>query len=115
MMMTCASRPTATQSDDGTLDYHGLNITKEVMWDLAETVTGRREMLDSSQNAICDEGAACCLCSLHALMMNGAHGSGREEGLRLYRAALRREASVWTRSAAVLIYLRLTIRRQAQK
>ena len=33
------------QSDGGTLDYRGFNITKEVMLDLAEEVTGRRELL----------------------------------------------------------------------
>ena len=32
------------QSDNGTLDYRGFNITKEVMLNLAEEVTGRREL-----------------------------------------------------------------------
>ena len=40
------------QSDGGTLDYRGFNITKEVMLDLAEEVTGRRELPGFSQNVI---------------------------------------------------------------
>lgn len=32
------------QNDNGTLDYRGINITKEVMLDLAEEVTGKREL-----------------------------------------------------------------------
>ncbi|MCI9185193.1 MAG: AraC family transcriptional regulator, partial [Lachnospiraceae bacterium] len=32
------------QNDGSTLDYRGFNITKEVMLDLAEEVTGKREL-----------------------------------------------------------------------
>lgn len=32
------------QSDEGTFDYRGFNISKEVMLDLAEEVTGKREL-----------------------------------------------------------------------
>lgn len=32
------------QSDDGTLDYRGFNISKEIMLDLAEEVTGKWEL-----------------------------------------------------------------------
>ncbi len=38
------------QTDDGTLDYRGFNITKEVMLDLAEEVTGERELPGFLQN-----------------------------------------------------------------
>ena len=40
------------QNDGGTLDYRGFNITKEVMLDLAEEVTGKRELPGFSQNVI---------------------------------------------------------------
>ena len=32
------------QSDEGTFDYRGFNISKEIMLDLAEEVTGKREL-----------------------------------------------------------------------
>lgn len=52
------------QSDDGTLDYRGFNITKEVMLDLAEEVT-------------------CYLHPLHELVMKGSCEFGKEEYLLL--------------------------------
>ena len=51
---------TYVQSDDGTLDYRGFNITKEVMLDLAEEVT-------------------CCLRPLHELVMKGSNEFGKEK------------------------------------
>ncbi|RKJ06764.1 hypothetical protein D7X87_01905 [bacterium D16-54] len=40
------------QSDDGTLDYRGFNISKEIMLDLAEEVTGKRELPGFSENVM---------------------------------------------------------------
>ena len=57
------------QSDDGTLDYRGITITKEVMLDLAEEVTGRRELSEFSRNVIADEEVACYLRPLHELVI----------------------------------------------
>ena len=57
------------QSDGGTLDYRGLSIAQEVMLDLVEEVTGRRELPRFTQNVIFDEEAACCLRPLHELVM----------------------------------------------
>lgn len=56
------------QTDDGTLDYRGFNITKEVMLDLAEEVTGKRELPGFSQNVICDEEITCYLRPLHGIL-----------------------------------------------
>lgn len=69
------------QTDDGTLDYRGFNITKEVMLDLAEEVTGKRELPGFSQNVICDEEITCYLRPLHELVMNGLFEFGKEESL----------------------------------
>lgn len=69
------------QTDDGTLDYRGFNITKEVMLDLAEEVTGKRELPGFSQNVICDEEITCYLRPLHELVMNGSLEFGKEESL----------------------------------
>ena len=66
------------QTDDGTLDYRGFNITKEVMLDLAEEVTGKRELPGFSQNVICDEEITCYLRPLHELVMNGLFEFGKE-------------------------------------
>lgn len=76
------------QSDDGTLDYRGINITKEVMLDLAEEVTGRRELPGFSQNVICDEEVTCYLRPLHELVMKGSSEFGKEECLLLLTSRL---------------------------
>ncbi len=69
------------QSDDGTLDYRGINLTKEVMLDLAEEVTGRRELPRFSQNVISDEEVTRHLRSLHELVMNSTCEWGKEKTL----------------------------------
>ena len=69
------------QSDGGTLDYRGFNIAKEVMLDLAEEVTGRRELPGFSQNVISNEEVTCCLRPLHELVMKGSDAFGKEENL----------------------------------
>lgn len=60
------------QKDDGTLDYRGFNITKEVMLDLAEEITGRRELPGFSPSVIDDEKVTCYLRPLHELVMKGS-------------------------------------------
>ena len=69
------------QNDGGTLDYRGFNITKEVMLDLAEEVTGKRELPGFSQNVIFDEEVTCYLRPLHELVMKGSNEFGKEENL----------------------------------
>lgn len=76
------------QSDGGTLDYRGFNISKEVMLSLAEEVTGNRALPGFSPNVIFDEEVACCLHPLHELVMNGSGEFGREEGLLLLLSLL---------------------------
>ena len=71
------------QSDGGTLDYRGFNITREVMLNLAEEVTGRREPLGFSHNVISDEEVTCSLRPLHELVMKGSPEFGKEEHLLL--------------------------------
>lgn len=71
------------QSDEGTLDYRGINITKGVMLDLAEEVTGKRELPGFSQNVIIDEEVTCYLRPLHELIMKGSLEFGKEEMLLL--------------------------------
>lgn len=76
------------QSDGGALDYRGFNITKEVMLDLAEEVTGRRELPVFSQNVVFDEEVTCCLHTLHELVMKGSGEFGKEENLLLLLSLL---------------------------
>lgn len=71
------------QSDDGKMDYRGFNIKKEVMVDLAEEITGRRELPGFSRNVIFDEEIACYLHPLHELVMKGSSEFGKEENLLL--------------------------------
>ena len=72
-----------TQSDGGTLDYRGFNITKEVMLDLAEEITGRRGLPIFSPNVISDKEVTCYLHPLHQLVMSGSNGFKKEETLLL--------------------------------
>ncbi len=79
------------QSDNGTLDYRGLNITKEVMLDLVEEVTNRRELPGFSQNVIFDEEVTCYLRPLHELVMKGSCEFDKEESLLLLVSRLSQE------------------------
>ena len=76
------------QSDDGTLDYRGLNISKEVMLDLTEEITGKRTLPGFSRNVISDEEAVCYLHPLHELVMKGSCEFGKEENLLLLLSLL---------------------------
>ena len=76
------------QSDDGTLDYRGFNISKEIMLDLAEEVTGKRELPGFSENVICDDEVICYLRPLHEMVMNGSSDFGKEEYLLLLLSCL---------------------------
>ena len=67
------------QSDEGTLDYRGFNISKEIMLDLAEEVTGKRELPGFSANVVHDEEAAWHLRPLHEMVMKGTGEFGKEE------------------------------------
>lgn len=76
------------QSDDGTFDYRGLNISKEVMLDLTEEVTGKRELPGFSENVISDDEVICYLRPLHEMVMNGSSDFGKEENLLFLLSAL---------------------------
>lgn len=76
------------QSDNGTLDYRGFNITKEVMLDLTEEAVGKRELPGFTKNVILDEEAACYLYPLHELVMKGSCEFEKEENLLLLLSLL---------------------------
>ncbi len=71
------------QSDGGSFDYRGINIAKDVMLDLVEEVTGKRELPGFSEHVIEDEEAGCYLGRLHRMVMKGTGGFGKEEALLL--------------------------------
>lgn len=71
------------QSDGGSLDYRGFNIRQDVMLELAEEITGKRELPGFSKNVIVDEELACYLRPLHQLVMSGSHEFEKEEYLFL--------------------------------
>lgn len=71
------------QSNGGTFDYRGLNISKDIMLDLAEEVTGKRELPGFTENVIYDEDAVCYLRLLHEMVMQGTCGFEKEETLLL--------------------------------
>ena len=67
------------QSDEGTFDYRGFNISWPVMLDLAEEVTGKRELPGFSENVISDGEAVCYLRPLHRLVMKESCDFVKEE------------------------------------
>lgn len=81
MLFNPGDNHACVQADKGTLDYRGLNISKEVMLDLAEEVTGKRELPGFSENVICDEEVISYLRPLHEMVMNGCCDFGKEENL----------------------------------
>lgn len=76
------------QCDDGTFDYRGFHIPKCTMLDLAEEITGKRELPGFSQAVIHDEEITCYLRPLHEMVMNGGADFGKEENLLLLLSAL---------------------------
>lgn len=76
------------QSDGATLDYRGLNISKEIMLDLSEEVTGKRELPGFSQNVIWDEEITLFLRPLHDSIMSGSSEFCKEENLLLLLSIL---------------------------
>ncbi|MCM1224679.1 MAG: AraC family transcriptional regulator [Lachnospiraceae bacterium] len=76
------------QTDEGTLDYRGFNISKEIMLDLAEEITGRRELPGFSKNVIYDDEVICYLRPLHEMVMNGNCYFGKEENLLFLLSSL---------------------------
>lgn len=79
------------QRGDGTLDYRGINISKDVMQELAEEVTGKRALPGFSKTVIYDEEAACYLRPLHEMVMKGSSEFGKEENLLLLMSLLIRQ------------------------
>lgn len=76
------------QKDGEQFDYRGINIKKEVMLELAEEVTGKRELPGFSLNVAGDEEAACYLRTLHELVMEGSREFEKEENLFLLMTLL---------------------------
>jgi AraC-like DNA-binding protein len=76
------------QNDGSTLDYRGFNISKEVMLDLAQEVTGNRRLPGFCKNVIRNEEVSCYLRPLHDMVMNGSTEFGKEENLLLLLSLL---------------------------
>lgn len=66
------------QSDGGSLDYRAFNIPKEVMLNLAEEITGKRELPGFPQNVLLDDELVCYLRPLHEMVMEGSLELGKE-------------------------------------
>lgn len=76
------------QSDDGTFHYRGFNISTDIMLNLTEEVTGKRELPGFSKNVIYDDEITCYLQPLHEMVMNGISDLGKEENLLFLISAL---------------------------
>ena len=82
-----------TQCGSGTLDYRGINLSREVMGDLTAEVTGTRQLPCFSAPVIRDEEAACYFRALHEAVMDGSREFDREEDLLLLLSVLLRKYS----------------------
>ena len=76
------------QNDGGTFDYRGFHISKNIMLELAEEVTGKRELPGFSSNVIYNEEITYYLYPLHKMVMNGTADFGKEENLLFLISAL---------------------------
>lgn len=76
------------QSDNGTFHYRGFNISTDIMLDLSEEVTGKRELPGFSKNVIYDDEITCYLRPLHEMVMSGISDFGKEENLLFLISAL---------------------------
>lgn len=76
------------QTDEGAFHYRGINISTAVMLDLAEEITGKRELPGFSENVICDREVLCHLRRLHEMIMDGIRDFGKEENLLLLLSGL---------------------------
>lgn len=79
------------QSGGDALDYRALNIAKPVMLDLAEEITGKRELPGFSVNVLRDAEIACCLRDLHGQILCGFGEFCKEENLLLLLSMLIRQ------------------------
>lgn len=76
------------QSDEGTFDYRGFHISKNVMMELTEEITGEKKLPGFSRNVIMDEELTCYLQPLHKLVMSGSNEFKKEEMLLLMLSLL---------------------------
>ncbi len=76
------------QSDGGTFDYRGFHISKHIMLDLTQEITGKRELPGFSQPVICDEEILWYLRQLHEQIMGDGSDIEKEETLLLLMSAL---------------------------
>ena len=76
------------QSNHETFDYRGFNISKSIMLDLAEEITGKRELPRFSKNVIYNDEISCYLQPLNEMIMNGTSDLEKEESLLFLLSAL---------------------------
>lgn len=68
-----------TQSDVGTFDYRGINISTDIMLSLSKEITGEGNLLGFSQNVITNDELRIYLKSLHQIIMSGGDKFEKEE------------------------------------
>jgi len=72
---------TCSQNDNRTFDYCGINISQDIMIDLAEEVTGKHKLPGFSENVIYNNEIAYYLILLHEMVMKGTLDFEKEENL----------------------------------
>ena len=76
------------QSDGGSLDYRGFNISRDVMLSLLGELDNKQDLPVFSQNVIFDSETASCLRTLHDLVLSDSREGDKRENLLLLTALL---------------------------
>lgn len=76
------------QKEESTLEYCGLNISKNIMLSLTEKLTGRHEMPCFSQNVIYDKKLFHHLHTIHKTIMDKTPDTKKEENLQLFFSSI---------------------------
>jgi len=74
--------------DNRTFNYRGFNISKNVMLDLAQEITGKLNLPGFLKNVIYDDEIVCYFRQLHEMVMNDVSNLGKEENLLFLISAL---------------------------
>lgn len=76
------------QINSKTFNYSGFNIEKQIMLDIVEEITGKRELPYFAENVIYDNDLKDCLQQLHKLIMNEFKEFSKEEYLYMMMTIL---------------------------
>lgn len=76
------------QTDHGTLDYRGINISKQTMLHFAQEITEKKELPLFSSTVVCNDEIIYYLRPLHEMIMQGINDFKKEENFLFLLSSL---------------------------